>query len=581
MLTAQQIAALRDAAYQITDPIIDYLLQDIARRIAEAGQLTSTAAYQVWRVQQLGKSQREVEMELRKLLQMSRKQIRKILHQSAQSGYSLDINRFPTSAAIPFEKNAVLQQIVSSAVELAEDDFTNLTQTLGMVDPYGNALPLQDVYRSCTDFAFKQVVTGAASYTQAIREATRNLASKGVRVIDYESGVHTSLEAAVRRNIMGGLGLMQEQVSQTVHDQLGCDGWEITAHANSAPDHEPIQGRQYPDAAYQVLNNSLRRRIGTLNCGHAAFPIILGLNQPQYTPEELEKFRADNEKGVTVDGVHYTGYQATQMQRSLERAIRAQKQKVMVDKATEDKEKLAEDQTRLTILRQRYAEFSKAAGLRTQEERTEVAGFGEKSTPRQNSPSSAPKLPEAGTSPRRGMPADSSPPDTQSEAISVRVEQPVVNQGTEGRENVTEEYIRTATPGQGEIIFEDGYVAKRHQGEIKMAHWLRDTFGGDITLLKEAEKDSEKRPDYMWRNALWELKGAHSINGADKRFQYAIKQIKDKPGGFILDLLEDMDMEALERQLTRRFYRNESEINALDLMILSKGKLLKILRYKK
>ena len=58
MLTAQQIAALRDAAYQITDPITEYLLKDIARRIAEAGQLTSTAQYQVWRIQRLGKSQR-------------------------------------------------------------------------------------------------------------------------------------------------------------------------------------------------------------------------------------------------------------------------------------------------------------------------------------------------------------------------------------------------------------------------------------------------------------------------------------------------------------------------------------------
>lgn len=50
----------------------------------------------------------------------------------------------------------------------------------------------------------------------------------------------------------------------------------------------------------------------------------------------------------------------------------------MVDEAAGDEEKLAQDRTRLTVLRQRYREFSKAAGLRTQYERTEVAGFGEK-----------------------------------------------------------------------------------------------------------------------------------------------------------------------------------------------------------
>lgn len=378
MLPADEIAALRDAVARITDPITDYLLRDIARRIAEAGQLTSTAQYQIWRVQNLGLSQREIERALGKLLQRSRQEIERLLYQSAQSGYDLDIRRFPTVEAIPFGENEPLQQIVSAAVKLAQEDFTNLTQTLGMVDPFGNALPLQDAYRACTDFAFQQVITGAAGYTEAVRQATRHLAARGVRVIDYESGVHTGLEAAMRRNIMGGLGLMQEQISKVTYDQLGCDGWEITAHANSAPDHEPIQGKQFPDAAYQDLNNSLRRRIGTLNCGHAAFPIILGVNRPQYTPEELEKLRADNEKGVTVDGVHYTGYQATQMQRKLERAIRAQKRKVMVDKAAGDKERLAQDQTKLTVLHQRYQEFSKAAGLRTQYERTEVAGFGEK-----------------------------------------------------------------------------------------------------------------------------------------------------------------------------------------------------------
>lgn len=378
MLTADQIAALRESAGQIADPIIEYLLRDIAQRIARAGGLTSTAQYQVWRAQQLGASQREIKKETRRLLKLSHKEIRRIFYQSAQSGYSLDVSRFPYVQALPFQQNAVLQQITAAAVELAQDDLSNIVQTIGFVNPLGKAEPLTQAYISSCDFAFQKVVTGASSYTEAIRQATKYLADKGVRVIDYESGVHTSLEAAVRRNIMGGLGLMQEKISQVTHDQLGCDGWEITAHAMSAPDHEPIQGKQYSDAAYTVLNDSLRRRIGTLNCGHASFPIILGINSPQYTQAELEKFRTDNEKGVTVDGVHYTGYQATQMQRALERAIRRQKQRIMVDEAAGDKEKLAQDKTKLAVLHQRYSKFSKDAGLRTQYERTEVANYGRK-----------------------------------------------------------------------------------------------------------------------------------------------------------------------------------------------------------
>lgn len=243
---------------------------------------------------------------------------------------------------------------------------------------YGHVQLLRDAYRQCMDYAFQQVFTGATDYNTAIRQATKNLADMGVRVIDYESGVHTSLEAAVRRNIMGGMGLMQEQISQQNHDEMGANGWEISAHAACAPDHEPIQGRQYSDEAFKRLNGSLKRRIGTLNCGHKEFPIILGVSEPQYSPAELEAMRQQNAKGVTIEGRHYSLYEATQMQRKMERSIRKQKKRILVDKATGDEEKLLIDQTKLRMQNANYKKFSDAAGLRTQRERTFVAGFGRK-----------------------------------------------------------------------------------------------------------------------------------------------------------------------------------------------------------
>lgn len=376
MLRADEIEALRDAASDLLRPVIEYLLRDIAERIAKAGQLTATAQYETWKLQQLGVSQRDLRTYLKKALKVSNAKLRQLLTQSAEAGYNYDLSTLPTVRAIPFDENEAVQQIVRAAIAQTQGTLENLTQTLGMVDPYGHVNPLRDTYRKCMDYAFEQVSSGAVDYNTAIREATRNLAAKGVEFIDYESGVTTSLEAAVRRNIMGALGLMQEQISQHNHDQYGATGWEIDAHSNSAPDHEPIQGKQYTDAEYEVLNNSLVRRIGTLNCGHSAHPIVYGASVPQYTPEELEEMRQKNEKGITFRGKHYTGYEATQRQRRLERAIRAQKRKILIDKATGDSEKLETDQIKLQLLRQDYKAFSKAAGLRTQHERLEKVGFG-------------------------------------------------------------------------------------------------------------------------------------------------------------------------------------------------------------
>lgn len=145
--------------------------------------------------------------------------------------------------------------------------------------------------------------------------------------------------------------------------------------------------------------------------------------------------------------------------------------------------------------------------------------------------------------------------------------------------DVTQEYLNTATPGLGAVAYEDGYKAKNHQVEIDTAEWILRTFGGEIRLLKEADQDSIKRADYLWNKALWELKGASSVNGADKLLQHAIKQIQDNPGGVILNILSDIDQSALERQLARRFDR--SKLDKLDLMLLSKGEFSKVLRYKK
>jgi hypothetical protein len=361
--------------------------------------------------------------------------------------------------------------------------------------------------------------------------------------------------------MMGGLGLMVEQISQSNHDELGANGWELSAHANSAPDHEPIQGKQYPDAEYEALNNSLVRRIGTLNCGHNAFPIIIGVNEPQYTPEQLEKFREDNEKGVTVDGKHYTGYGATQMQRKLERAIRRQKRRVMAAEASGDKETLTTAKTRLQVLRQEYSRFSKAAGLRTEDERLFVV------KPKSHKPKASvvEKKATAGAPPKAAAPPTEKKKTPRPSGV-----------------DVLDEYIKNATPGVGSITQEEGYKPSDHANEIKTAQWLHDTFGGDIVLLNESTVESVKRPDYEWRGKLWELKNTSTAKAADSATRKALEQIAKNPGGVILDyedneILLDEVMQIVNSRMLRGG-KLEADMT-VDIMVISKGKAVKIVRY--
>lgn len=97
-----------------------------------------------------------------------------------------------------------------------------------------------------------------------------------------------------------------------------------------------------------------------------------------YTDAQLKAWKEMNHKGCTIEGRHYSLYEATQMQRKMERSIRKQKKRILVDKATGDEEKLQIDQTKLRMQNANYKKFSDAAGLRTQRERAQVAGFGRK-----------------------------------------------------------------------------------------------------------------------------------------------------------------------------------------------------------
>ncbi len=379
-LKPEQISGLREAFSAIARPINDWLLQDAAERIAAAGALagepagkmTATASYEIYRAKVLGESQRELKKFLKRQLGFSNREIRRLFRKAARmSGQNDEVRVGLTSGAD-------IEQMAAAAIKLAQQDFTNLTQTLGMMAPGGKVLPLHQFYQKSMDFAFKQIFTGAADYETAIRQATTKMADAGVRTIDYASGRSTSLEAAVRRNMMGGMGLLNEQITQTNHDALGCNGWEISAHANSAPDHEPIQGHQYSDKDFRELESRLVRRIGTLNCGHVKMPILLGINSPQYTEEQLRAFQEENAKGITYEGKHYTGYEATQKQRQIECAMQVQKNRILVSRSTGDALREQTAQIRLQMLSQHYKAFSKAAGLPLQDDRAWVAGFGPK-----------------------------------------------------------------------------------------------------------------------------------------------------------------------------------------------------------
>lgn len=149
------------------------------------------------------------------------------------------------------------------------------------------------------------------------------------------------------------------------------------------------------------------------------------------------------------------------------------------------------------------------------------------------------------------------------------------------RIDVTAEYLENAIPGEGSVIIETGYDESQREVEVKMAKWIHKTFGGNIILLKETDKVYEgKRADYLWRDRLWELKNTGSAKSVDSVLRKALKQIRENPGGVIIDFGKSKDSIArIESAISERI--RKSCRFSIDVMVLKHGKVVKVIRYKK
>ena len=89
-----------------------------------------------------------------------------------------------------------------------------------------------------------------------------------------------------------------------------------------------------------------------------------------------------------------------------------------------------------------------------------------------------------------------------------------------------------------------------------------------------------KMPDYLWKREQYrELKNTTTEKAADSAIRSALKQIKDKPGGIILDYgANGFDPERLRDVINRRIMRSSGF--DVDILIMSADKLFKVYRYK-
>ncbi len=359
------------------------IMSDIIRRVRDCSEITRTADWQIDRLNQLGESKKYIKSTIQKALKLSDEQIEEMYKSAAESAhaYNKELYKATGKDYIPYVENAFLQQITAAVASQTKDEFKNITGSLGFAVKRGGLTvfkPIAKYYQSTLDNAVADITSGAFDYNTVIKRTVEEMTRSGLRTVDYASGHSNRIDVAVRRAVLTGLNQLTGQVQEANAEKLGAEKFEVTWHSTARPTHQPWQGRVYTkEELVGVCGLGEVDGLKGANCRHDYFPFIEGISERVYTDEQLEELnRKENEKKAYGDK-EYTAYEATQRQRYLETAIRAQRQKIkLLQEGNASEDDIISAKCKYHKLSQEYTNFSKAMDLPQERSRIYSDGLG-------------------------------------------------------------------------------------------------------------------------------------------------------------------------------------------------------------
>jgi hypothetical protein len=368
------------------------VLKELGNVIKQFDGISPSQAYQIAQELKLGYNLNDLLNELSQISGKSIQDIDKLFDKVAEENVNFAevYYKAKNEEFIKYEDNQQLQNLVESIKKQTNNTFINIVNSnnigFTLKDNQGNITykPLTQVYNDLIDEAVYNVSIGVKDYQSAMRNTIKQLADSGVKIheekLGYENGYNRRLDSSIRQDILTGLRQINLDIQEQIGEELGADGVEISAHSPCAEDHLHIQGQQFTKKQFERINGDLERPIVEYNCRHFVFSIIMGVNEPSYSKEMLNDFRKQSLEEVNYNGKTYTKYEATQVQRQLETAIRKQKDRQIIARSSGDKEEIGIAQQKISQLTTEYNKFSKTAGLDTYKNRLTVSGYKRVST---------------------------------------------------------------------------------------------------------------------------------------------------------------------------------------------------------
>ena len=286
---------------------------------------------------------------------------------------------------VPFAENRELQAIARAYAKTTGETMINLAKiggsNLGFIDKNGKFKAIEKMYTEALDKAVMQVSTGATDFHTAMRDTIVEMGGSGIRINYADSGITRRLDTAVRQSLLWGAKQASIEYNDLIGQELGCDGYEIDAHSNPRPSHNFMQGQQYSTKGEVTINgvkyedfkaSGAEDALQDYGCLHFKTPIICGISEPRFSKEQLAKIDADNKRVYDIDGKQVTGYEATQMMRRLETAIRNEKSIKNMSQAEGDKGQITKSNKKIKAYKDKYEEITNITGFYPETKRMSV-----------------------------------------------------------------------------------------------------------------------------------------------------------------------------------------------------------------
>lgn len=328
MLTPEEIVEIVETMYPVLDELNAWITADLIKRImARLGRgedvvLTATDDWQLQVYQAAGGHLEAVQREIAIFTKKAEKEIKAIFEDAGIRAFKAD-NAFYVAHGLPEKSLAQSEnmiQLLSDTYQRTNGELHNFTRT--------TAKASQQRLVKVLDTAHFKVMSGATSYTQAVKEAVNEIVSEQTKVV-YPTGHVDTIETAVLRAVRTGVA--QASGNMAVEGMIERD-WDlvrVTAHigarygdgGENPGNHFWWQGKLYSrtgkNPGYPLFEETTGYGTGEglcgWNCRHS-----FGPGDPDHNP--FKDFDAEENKKV---------YDLSQKQRSAEARIRKTKLKIL------------------------------------------------------------------------------------------------------------------------------------------------------------------------------------------------------------------------------------------------------------